>query len=130
MDIKNKSKAEQILSQNNLEGVLAEMLNSLVYEKARNPEVYMIKYLASLLSKEDRIKNGIYVPDELPVTKPIVHFPSEVKNEFLKKHLTKELWNLIKYNKTKFGANINDVLCDEADGSGIIIPDADVKILL
>ena len=44
----------------------------------------------------------------------------------LKKHLTKELWDHIKYLKTQIGASINDVLNDELNG--VCIPDADVKI--
>jgi hypothetical protein len=125
MESNHISKAQKVISEHNLEPLLAEMLNSLVFERARNPEIFMIKYLASKLTNQERIKHGISVPDNLPVSKPIVKFPSEIKNEFLKKHLTKEMWNKVKYLKSKFMATVNDVICHE---NGVCIPDADVKI--
>jgi hypothetical protein len=124
MEHNHKSKAQNVISEHHLEPLLAEMLNSLVYERARNPEIFMIKYLAAQLTKEERIKHGISVPDDLPVPKPIVRYPSENKNEILKKHLTKDMWNKIKFLKSKFKATVNDVISDE---NGVRIPDADVK---
>ena len=120
----HKTKAENVINEHNLEPLLAEMLNSLVYERARNPEIFMIKYLAAKLTNEEKIKHGISVPDNLPVPKPIVRYPSENKNESLKKHLTKEIWNKVKFLKSKFMANVNDVICNE---NGVCIPDADVR---
>ncbi len=119
-----KSKAQNIIEEHNLEPLLAGLLNTLVYEKARNPEIFMIKYLAAHLTKEERLKHGISVPDDLPIPKPIVKFPSDNKNEVIKKHLTKEIWNRVKYIKTKSGATINDILGDGVNG--VCLPDADV----
>ncbi len=123
----NKSiNAEEYIKRHNLEPVLAEMLNTLVYEKVRNPEIFMIKYLTSLLTKEQRIKHGIHVAESsLPTSKKIVKYPAQLNNEVVKRHLTKKLWEEIKHKSTKFGATVNDIL-REGEG-GITLTDSDVK---
>jgi hypothetical protein len=118
--------AKDYIERHGLEPVLTEMLNSLVYEKVRNPEIYMIKYLAGQLSKEDRIKYGIHVPDALPEPKKIVSYPTHFKNETVRKHLNKKIWEKLKYKTTKHGGTLSDMLQNE--NSGIILTDADVLI--
>jgi hypothetical protein len=123
---KNESKAQKYIEQHNLEHIMAEMLNTLVFEKARKPEIFMIKYLSNLLSVEERLRFGIHVPENnLPVAKPIVKYPSNSKNKFLKNNLTKELWGNIKYNRTEFGATISEVL----ENDEVALVDADVILV-
>ena len=119
------SKSRQYINDHNLQPVLSELLNTLVAEKTRQPEIFMIKYLSSLLSEEERIKNGIHVPGPYPSTKPIVLYQETSK---LKKYLLPDIWNSIKYRKTTFGANINNVLNDSK--YGLILTDSNVKYLI
>ena len=129
LDDKKSVNAEEYINRHNLEPVLAEMLNTLVYEKVHNPEIFMIKYLTSLLSKEDRIKHGIHVPESnLPISKKIVKYPAQYSNEIVKKHLTKKLWEEIKHKTTKYGGTVNDLL--KEGGSGITLTDSDVLIII
>jgi arginine kinase len=103
--------AKKYIEENELEKVVSEMLNSLVHEKAKQPLVYMIKYLAGLLSEEERKQHGLVIPEPYPKGKPIVKYPNfEKSDSLLKKYLTKNLWSSIKYNKTKYGANIMNVI--------------------
>ena len=121
--------AEEFIGKHNLEPILAEMLNTLVYEKVHNPEIFMIKYLSSLISNEERVKHGIHVPDDtLPKSKKIVKFPTQLSNESVKKHLTKKVWEEIKHKTTKYGAAVNDLL--NSGDSGLILTDPDVNILI
>ena len=131
------SKAQLYIEHHKLEPLIAEMLNTLVYHKIRvNPEIVMIKYLASLLTPEQRAHYGIKIgednKDSQTVTTqyikpiPVVKFPSDAKSDVIKRELSRELWNSIKYAKTKFGANVNDVIFPH-DKVGVRIPDADVS---
>ncbi len=117
-----KSKAQEIVDEHNLEPILGEMLNTLVHKKVRHPEIFMIKYLANYLSSEEKAKYGIDVPNSEVKSTPIVKIPVGIENESLKNQLKTDLWNKIKYNKTKFGASIMDVVFKD----GVKIPDADV----
>jgi hypothetical protein len=118
-----KSKAQEIIDKHNLEPILAEMLNTLVHKKTRHPEIFMIKYLASYLSSEEKAKYGIHVPDSDIKSTPIVKLPVGIQNEVLKNQLKTDLWNKIKFNKTKQGSTIMDVVFKD----GVKIPDADVS---
>lgn len=119
-----KSQAQEMIEKYNLEPLLSEMLNSLVYRKIRNPELFMIKYLANHLSAEEKSKFGIHVPESQIQSVPIVKKP-KLENEILKNHVSfDENWNKLKYNKSNFGATIMDVVFRD----GIHIPDGNVII--
>jgi hypothetical protein len=124
----SNSHAESYLKDHHLLPIFSDMFNTLVSEKIRTPEVFMIKYLSSFLSKEELIKNGIHVPNTESKVVPLVKFPEDTKNPLIKKYLTKQLWNSIKYNVTKFRGNINDVLEDEI--AGVTLTDGDVSIYI
>lgn len=103
--------AKKYIEEHDIEKTVSEMLNSLVHEKSKQPLVYMIKYLAGLLTEEERKQNGLVIPEPYPKGKPIVKFPElEKSNSILKRHLTRNLWSIIKYNKTKYGGNIMNIL--------------------
>lgn len=115
-----------------LEKIISEMLNSLVHEKSKQPIVYMIKYLAGLLTETERQNNHLVIPEPYPKGKPIVKFPDIDKEEnksLVKKHLNKNIWNSLKYNKTKHGGNIMNMTKlgenSENDKVGIILTDGD-----
>jgi hypothetical protein len=105
--------AKKYIEENDIEKIVSEMLNSLVHEKAKQPVVYMIKYLAGLLNEEERKQNGLVIPDPYPKGRPIVKFPNLERTNsscLLKKHLNKNLWNQLKYYKTKHGGNIMNII--------------------
>ena len=55
--------AKRYIEENDLERIISEMLNSLVHERVKQPLVYMIKYLAGLMTEEERKINGLIIPE-------------------------------------------------------------------
>ena len=92
----------------------------------------MIKFLAGLMSDEERKENGLVIPEPFPKGKPIAKYPYLTKDSLLKKYLTKELFNSIKYSKTKQGGNINQVIkiaeTLPSDNIGCQITDSDCLV--
>lgn len=115
--------AQRYIDEQDIERIISEMLNSLVHEKSKTPILYMIKYLAGLLSEEEKKVNGLVIPEPYPKGKPIVRYPVfvEKSNSLLKKHLTKMTWATIKYNKTLYGGTINHLIrLNESNPSHVI----------
>ena len=102
--------AKKYIEENDLDRIISEMLNALVHERVKQPLVYMIKFLAGLMTEEERKQNGLVIPEPFPKGKPIAKFPYLTKDSLLKKYLTKELFTAIKYKKTKQGGNINNII--------------------
>lgn len=102
--------AKKYIEENDIERIVSEMLNSLAHERVRQPLVYMIKFLAGLMTEEERASNGLVIPEPFPKGKPIAKFPYLTTSSLLQKYLTKELFAEIKYLKTKSGGNINDII--------------------
>ena len=107
---KQKLIAKKYIEENDLERIISEMINSLVHERVKNPLVYMIKYLAGLMTEEERKVNGFIIPEPYPLGQPISKYPFLSKDCLLKKYLTKELFKDIKYLKSKNGGNINTTI--------------------
>ena len=102
--------AKKYIEENDIERIVSEMLNSLVHERVKQPLVYMIKFLAGLMTEEERASNGLVIPEPFPKGKPIAKFPYLTTSSLLQKYLTKELFAEIKYLKTKSGGNINNII--------------------
>lgn len=102
--------AKKYIEENDLDKIISEMLNNLVHEKVKNPIIYMIKYLAGLITEEEKRQNGLIIPEPYPKGTPLSKYPSLEGESLLKKHLTKSLFNSIKFFKTKHGGNINNIL--------------------
>ena len=123
--------ARRYIEEQDIEKITSEMLNSLVHEKSKTPIVYMIKYLAGLLTEDERKTHNLVIPEPYPKGKPIVKFPSlpEKSNSLLKKYLTKPVWSTIKYNKTYYSGSImNLIKLTENDSShpyGVSLTDSD-----
>lgn len=123
--------ARRYIEEYDLERVVSEMLNSLVHEKSKTPIVYMIKYLAGLMTEDERKNHALQIPEPYPKGKPIVKFPvlPEKSNSLLKKYLTKPIWSAIKYNKTlNNGSIMNMIKLGETDAThpvGITLTDLD-----
>ena len=107
-----KLAAQNYINSYNIETIISEMLNSLVHEKSKSPIVYMIKYLAGLLSEQEKKQHNLVIPEPYPKGKPIVKFPSipETSNSLLKKYLSKSIWSQLKYNRTKYNGTIMDII--------------------
>jgi hypothetical protein len=58
---KAQIEAKAYVENHNLEKVIGDMLNSLVYSKDPYPTVFMIKYLASLVSADELLEHGISI---------------------------------------------------------------------
>lgn len=123
--------AKKYLEEYDIENVVGEMLNSLLHERAEHPYVYMIKYLASLMTEEERKEFNLSIPEPYPIAHPVVKYPkfNDNNNSFLKQNLSKEKFNSLKKIKTKHGNNINSVtkLTDALpdDPIGAILSDGD-----
>lgn len=77
-----------------------------------------------MLSKEEQERNGIFINKSEVENIPIVKFPIVQPNPLLRKLLTKEVWEQIRFYRTKTNASINDILSDQE--AGISLPDSDV----
>ena len=90
--------AKKYLEEYDIENVVGEMLNSLLHERAEHPYVYMIKYLASLMTEEERKEFNLSIPEPYPSAHPVVKYPkfSDNNNSFLKQNLSKERFNSLK----------------------------------
>ena len=123
--------AKKYLDEYDIENVISEMLNSLLHEKDPHPYVYMIKYLASLMTEDERKDFNLEIPEPYPTAHPVVKYPhfSDSCNNLLKKYLNRDSFMKLKKIKTKFGNNINsmtkltELLPD--DKIGCILSDAD-----
>ena len=103
MDILTKVQERQVsakkyLEEYDIENIISEMLNSLLHDKDPHPYVYMIKYLASLMTEDERKEFGLEIPEPYPTAYPVVKYPhfKEESNNLLKKYLSKE--NAEKHN--------------------------------
>ena len=86
------------------------------------------------MSEDERKNYNLVIPDPYPKGKPVVQYPNLEKNaeSFLKKHLNLANWNKVKYNKTKYGGGImNLIKLSENEKNakiGVVLTDSDVKI--
>jgi hypothetical protein len=122
-----KQQYEKYLAEYGIEKTITEMLNSLVHEKSKTPIVYMIKYLAGMLTDEQRKEHNLMIPEPFPQNIPLVKYPELESGSFslLKSNISRRIWQQIKYNKTKTGATIMDVIKQADEKIGAALPDGD-----
>ena len=91
-----------------------------------------IKYLCSLLSKEEKLKYGIHDNTTDQIDKiPLVLYPQTLKNEMIKNNLTKNFWESKKYTKSSYKTCIQDIFDLEKDSNGLLgISSPDSKVIL
>lgn len=84
------------------------MINSLVHTRDKKPVIYMIKYLANLVTKEELELNQISVEGTLPQKVPLMNYPKfeDDCRSLLKRHLTRENWSKMKKRATHLGGKI------------------------
>lgn len=127
----NKHEAQKYMETYGINNIVSEMLNSLLHEKSQNPIVYMIKYLASYLTDEEKKEFKLDIPEPYPDVHPIVRYPKfDSNNEsLLKKYLSKDIYQQLRKVKTKFGNTINSVtnLCNILQNNkiGCLLSDSD-----
>lgn len=123
--------AKTYIEENEIERIINEMLNSLVHDRVKDPVIYMLKYLAGLITEEEKNQNGIVIPGPYPKSQPIAKYPHLNNNNtsLLSKTLKKPLFNSIKFLKTKHGGNSNHILklseSDPSDRVGCLLTDGD-----
>ncbi len=86
-------KAKQLVEDFALDKTLGELYNSIIYERSKNPPLYMMKFLISKLSQEERTKYGIELTEKFqsPEVIPIVKFPNLDQKSKAFTHLTKTI---------------------------------------
>ena len=125
-----ESYIQNYIKEYNIDKIFSEILNQLVINKIINPIPFMIKYLCGLLSSEERKKNNINIEGPFPKSNPIIIYPfnnnknDNNNNKYIQKILSKELFNEIKFLKSKNNASFNDILSEENE-LGVQIPDFD-----
>lgn len=102
---------DEYLERHGIKQTIGEMVNSLLHELDPDPFIYMVRYLSTKVSDEELSKNGIDIPPPYPKGRPIVKYPNLLSNNttLLAKYLNKDNWELMKYRKTKYGGNINNI---------------------
>jgi len=61
-----QEKAKSFIEEFQVEKIISEMLNSLVHSRDPKPIIFMIKYLASLVTEQELDENGIVVTGPMP----------------------------------------------------------------
>ena len=109
--LEKQFQAQKYMDMYGIETLMSEMLNSLLHEKSEHPKIFMIKYLASQLTDEEKNEFGLVIPEPYPNIHPVVKYPKFSKDDkgILKHHMTKGLFNSLRKTKTIFGNNINSL---------------------
>ncbi len=124
-------KVIQYLEDYDIENVVSEMLNSLLHEMDKHPYVYMIKYLASLMTEDERKEFDLIIPEPYPQSYPICNYPKfdKLNKSLFKKYFTREKFNQLRKKKTKYGNNLNSIskISESlpSDPIGCILSDSD-----
>eukprot|EP00347_Sterkiella_histriomuscorum_P011380 403372676 len=121
-----QEKAKSYIDEHQIEKTIAEMLNSLVHARDPKPTIFMIKYLANLVTEQELEEYGIKVTGPVPQRIPIINYPKfeEDCNSLLKKHLTREVWSNMKKKNTSKGGNIQ--MCVK---SGVQNPNCEIGVM-
>ena len=96
------------MEEHQVERIISEMLNSLVHSRDEKPIIFMIKYLATLVTESELFEHGITVKGPVPQRIPIITYPKFTPecDSLLKKHLTRDIWSNMKKKNTALGGNI------------------------
>lgn len=75
--VKDNSKEEdpgiKYLKDNYIEEITTDMMNSVILSQTNKPIEHMIKYLAGLMTKEERERACFEIPDPYPVSNIVKH---------------------------------------------------------
>ena len=106
-----EEEAKIYLKKYNLEKFFHHMINNILEENPKNKILYMIKYIAGEMSKEERDKFKIKIPQPYPQNIPKNKFPNLSNSiSISRKILTKDLFKKLKHKKTKFNGSIYDII--------------------
>lgn len=116
--------SKNIIEDYNLNPIISELYNTLIFERSKQPALFMIRYLINQLNESELSENGIEINENFikPESIPIVKYPILDQSGLLKRHLTHTLWNSIKYTKTKYGNKADDII---EENSNVLVPDPD-----
>ena len=120
-----KEKIQKYIEKHNLEKVVSGMVNNLIKEKTSHPMIYMIKYLAGLMTEEEKEKERFIIPGPYP-TRPQLPTSAVVssKHKMLKKILDEKLLKELNKKTTIYGGKITDLL-QPNEKYGIMLSDGD-----
>jgi protein-arginine kinase len=109
----NQKSAADYIKNNNVDVLFAEMLNTLVQSNSKEPIVYMIRYLASLVDEADLKKENIKIEnlekiEPIPIVKDF--FLPEDSTVFLKKFIDSKVFDQLKRVKTSLGGHISHII--------------------
>jgi len=106
-----EDEAKIYLKKYNLEKFFHHMINNILEENPENKILYMIKYIAGEMTKEERDKFKIKIPEPYPQNIPKIKFPNLSNSiSISRKILTKDLFKKLKHKKTKYNGNIYDIV--------------------
>ena len=111
----NVKQVAEYVQRTELDDLMKEMLNSLLYEQPDDPRISMIYYLAKTLDPLDLEREGIKLDKEMiqnsrncPIIKDYVF--SENSTLILKRFLNSSVYDKLKSVKTKFGGCIAHII--------------------
>ena len=106
-----EEEAKIYLKKYNLEKFFHHMINNILEENPKNKILYMIKYIAGAMTKEERDNFKIKIPQPYPQNNIKIKFPNlSNSNSISKNFLTKDLFKKLKHKKTKFNGSIYDII--------------------
>ena len=127
-------KAENYLKDYDIQNILTEMINYLLHKRSKTPILEMIKYLAGLLTKEEREKYEIKIPSIEIEYHPLIEFPNFDKecNSLLKEFLDMNIFLSLRDNISKFGTNLGSIIrlneINSKNKYGLLLADMDCLI--
>lgn len=126
-----QKKIQEYLHETHVEEILADLLNALAYSFDPRPVIFMIKYLASLCTKEDLAKNGISILGQLPRPNLAIVYPQFLNpnSNLFKTYFTKNVFDEIKNLRTSKNVTLRNIIYigleNESHPIGIFAPDED-----
>lgn len=111
----NQLKVKKYFDKYNIEETISDLLNTLAHSQDEKPLLFMVKYLANLLPKEELESAGITInpPNPSPSQILAITYPEFdlLCNNLFKTYLTKEMFLNIKNKKTpKFNNTIRPLI--------------------
>jgi len=126
-----QQRIQEYLHETHVQEILADLLNALAYSFDPKPVIFMIKYLATLCTKEDLSKNGISILGQLPKANLAIVYPQfqSPNSNLFKQYFTKNIFDDVKNQRTAKNVTLRNILYvgleNESHPIGIFAPDED-----
>ena len=126
-----QKKVQEYLHETHVQEILADLLNALACSFDPKPVIFMIKYLATLCTKEDLAKNGISILGQLPKPNLAIVYPQfqNSNTNLFKTYFTKNVFDEVRNQRTAKNVTLRNVIYigleNESHPIGIFAPDED-----